>query len=966
MGIRKFRPLLGLLAALFFTAAAWGGELTIHIIDVGQGDCQLIVSPSGQTVLIDAGNNDKGYDVVYPYLDGLGITNLDYIVASHYHADHIGGLDEVVERLKGISNINYAVYDHGGAYDSDSFDDYVQAMGAKRTQIIPGEVIELGDGVTLRCIASGGKTVNGTFYSGTSNENNLGVVLVLDYGDFQMHLGGDLEKTMEKAAAPLAGDMDVYKVNHHGSNSSSVQEFLETIQPEVSTIPVGGGRRYHPTDEVIERLMNIGSYIYQTEAEPGQPQPPAGYGEVAGGSFTIRTGGCTYTISGSNLLEKVLETDGSHGGCNNAVVFSEVLYDSTVSGDTDGEWLELYNPADAAVDVGNWTIEDNHSVYRIPSGTFIGAHASLVIAADGATFTREYGCDPDLSGLTLALNNDGDYLILSDNNDNAVDQVAWESGGANISGWGSSSRPYAGAGNSIARAELSRDTGTYADWLDNQAPGPDINKPRIILNREILSFGASGGVTTGTQTFLVGNSGCGALEWEVSDNASWLTVTPTSGTGSAFIDVAAAGDNLFPGTYTGTVTVRASNASNSPRSVQVTLTVHGAGSTSGPFGEFASPAHGSRVENCVPVTGWVLDDIGVAGVQIFCDSRYIGDAVMVEGARHDVEDSHPGYPENYRAGWGYMLLTRFLPNGGNGTYTLCAKALDLEGNLSVLGTKTIEIDNANSITPFGAIDTPAPGGTASGGEFINWGWVLAPRPNMIPTDGSTINIFVDGKPLDHPEYGLYREDIAGYFPGYANSNGALGYLKLDTTGYSNGVHIIQWSAADSAGNAAGIDSRYFMVWNQEGQRGRRLGARAGRTGWERNPLPGIRPGPRREFFSEIPVDYFTPVVRKTGLPGSVKSRDIYPDDKGTVTIEARELERVEVHLGNSLESCLGYLDTGNRLRPLPTGSTLDVQKGVFYWTPGPGFLGEYHLIFISKSAPAPLKKRVKIRIMPRF
>ena len=108
-----------------------------------------------------------------------------------------------------------------------------------------------------------------------------------------------------------------------------------------------------------------------------------------------------------------------------------------------------------------------------------------------------------------------------------------------------------------------------------------------------------------------------------------------------------------------------------------------------------------------------------------------------------MEQAFPGYPKNYQAGWGYMLLTNFLPNSGNGTFILYAKATDLEGHEVTLGTKTIHCDNANAVKPFGAIDTPPQGGTANGSSFTNLGWVLTPQPNSIPTDGSTINVFVD-------------------------------------------------------------------------------------------------------------------------------------------------------------------------------------------------------------------------------
>ncbi|MDQ1353759.1 MAG: hypothetical protein QG657_4066, partial [Acidobacteriota bacterium] len=238
-----------------------------------------------------------------------------------------------------------------------------------------------------------------------------------------------------------------------------------------------------------------------------------------------------------------------------------------------------------------------------------------------------------------------------------------------------------------------------------------------------------------------------------------------------------------------------------------------------PFGSFDTPLDGSTTAGSIAVTGWALDDIGIDYVKIYREEGnglvYIGDATFIDGARPDVAAAFPGYPNNTRAGWGYMMLSYFLPNGGNGTFTFHAIATDTDGATVTLGTKTLSIDNANQAKPFGAIDTPIQGGAASGSNFVNWGWVLTPQPNHIPTDGSTIDVYVDGINLGRPTYNIYRSDIAGLFPGYTNSNGAVGYFYLDTTAYKNGVHSIYWVARDNNGNSDGIGSRYFTINNPD-------------------------------------------------------------------------------------------------------------------------------------------------------
>ncbi len=382
-----------------------------------------------------------------------------------------------------------------------------------------------------------------------------------------------------------------------------------------------------------------------------------------------------------------------------------------------------------------------------------------------------------------------------------------------------------------------------------------------------------------------------------------------------------------------------------------------------PFGSFDTPIHGSTVFSSIPVTGWALDDTGIYGVKIYRAQGnslvYIGDATMVEGARPDVAQLYPEYPNNTRAGWGYMMLTNFLPNSGNGTFVIHAIATDLVGKTTTLGTKTMHCDNANAVKPFGAIDTPTQGGAASGSSFINWGWALTPQPNYIPTDGSTIHVYVDGVNLGHPIYNIYRSDIATLFPGYANSGGAIGYFYLDTTVYTNGVHIIQWTAADSGGNADGIGSRYFAIQNSHGAR--RMAHGVGL------PRPGAIPN-----VSNIPIDDSLPVRVKKGFNRNVKPFEIYPDDNGIITVEIAEVERIEVRLfpeGTAVPGSMvtGYQVTGNQLTPLPIGSTLDAGRGIFCWMPGPGFIGEYQLVFIVKGPGGDMIRRnMIVTIIPKF
>jgi len=562
---------------------------------------------------------------------------------------------------------------------------------------------------------------------------------------------------------------------------------------------------------------------------------------------------------------------------------------------------------------------------------------------------------------------------------------------------------------------------------------------RITLSKTSLAFGAlTGGPATPGQSVVVGSSDGGALSWTASSNRTWLAAAPGSGSGNGAVTVSVNASGLSNGTYMGTLGISESGGSGSPANISVTLTVIGGGGQY-PFGSFDTPKDGLTVMSSIAVTGWVLDDIEVTGVKIYrkaIDGElappngliYIGDAVFAEGARPDVETAYPGYPLNSRGGWGYMLLTNFLPNGGNGTFTLLATATDKEGHQIEIGRKSIGCDNRNAVKPFGAIDTPTQGGAASGGAYINFGWALTPSPKSIPIDGSTITVWVDGLPLGHPTYNNYRADIAALFPGYANSNGAVGYYYLNTTGYENKVHTIAWSVADSVGAVDGIGSRYFQIVNAGS------GSATGGTdakvfgAAERNKTMISRTGDGKESMisgaasygedtesiltagtrklsaallsisgarsiaeiQNLHTDLTSPIHVRRGYDFDRPADLIYPNREGSLSVAISELERVAIYLdpaqawetreelearGHELREMKNspysssvpavnprysaYLLVGSELRPLPIGATFDAVRGVLYWQPGPGFLGEFSFIFLRNESVAPRRRTIK-------
>lgn len=282
-------------------SAMAAGTMTITVLDVGQGDATLIQSPSGRTLLFDGGKSGRGEDIIVPFMQAAGIDTLDYMVASHYHADHIGGLDEVYEAIP----VREAVYDRGWSYTTQTYAAYASAVASQRQTLTAGQVIDLGEGVTATCVILNGCGLLDAPYDESSLENEYDVGLLIQYGGFDYFQAGDLigntdggGEDIETCAAPLVGDVDVYHVNHHGSYTSSNAYFLQTLAAETSVISVGSNGYGHPHQSVLDRLQTYGVFVYQTEAGAGGTLPSSDL-RVVGGHVAIVTDGVgTYTVAG--------------------------------------------------------------------------------------------------------------------------------------------------------------------------------------------------------------------------------------------------------------------------------------------------------------------------------------------------------------------------------------------------------------------------------------------------------------------------------------------------------------------------------------------------------------------------------------------------------------------------------------------------------------------------------------------
>jgi hypothetical protein len=285
--------------------------------------------------------------------------------------------------------------------------------------------------------------------------------------------------------------------------------------------------------------------------------------------------------------------------------------------------------------------------------------------------------------------------------------------------------------------------------------------------------------------------------------ASGFTITAASSLPPGPYAIVAHAHSTVTGTFNNSFTVNVTLAGPTP-----------------PFGNVDTPTNNATVVGEMGVTGWALDDAGVTRVDIYRSpvsgegtaQVFLGQAVMIQGARPDIQAAFPGLLGNDRAGWGFMVLTNMLPNQGTGTFDIHAYATDNAGLVALLGSRRITAANNTSTLPFGTIDTPGQGATVSG-IIQNFGWALVPQPRIIPTNGSTIDVFIDGVFAGHPTYNQNRPDIATLFPGLQNTNGAGGSFVINTTLLSNGLHTISWVIRDDIGQATGVGSRFFRVQN---------------------------------------------------------------------------------------------------------------------------------------------------------
>jgi competence protein ComEC len=285
-----------------------GGALEVHVLDVGQGDSILIIAPEDKetkkrtVVLVDAGDTGRG-KIVLDAMKRYNVSQIDILIASHAHADHIGGADEVIKATSVLKVLDSSVPPPSRATDdtaaanqngsgrrargastsrsttaelptTKSYRDLLESIkqaGAQYIKAEPDQTFELSGNAVIKVLAPIQPFFNKDQLRSGGNEPNANSVVVrLDYGKFSMLLTGDAEAQTEERMISKDSNIaaKVLKVGHHGSKYATSESFIKAVRPEVAIISTGASNRYgHPSQDALNRLKAAGVKVYRTDLQ---------------------------------------------------------------------------------------------------------------------------------------------------------------------------------------------------------------------------------------------------------------------------------------------------------------------------------------------------------------------------------------------------------------------------------------------------------------------------------------------------------------------------------------------------------------------------------------------------------------------------------------------------------------------------------------------------------------------------
>lgn len=389
--------------------------LRIYHIDVEQADAALVVMPNGRTLLVDSGKNGMGQRI-RNVMQQAGVTQIDAFVNSHYHEDHFGGIDDLVEM--GVPVLES--YDRGDKQcclpqskkNQPTFKDYMRTVGEDAIALRPGDRIALDPLVTITTISSGGVVIGEAHPVPGAEENDLSVSLLLDFQGFKAFFGGDIEQPTEAkiAALHLVRDVDLYKADHHGSHSSSSQPFMTELNPSVVVISNGSDGLYkHPRQVTLTTYGTLPSTVFQTN-KCFQPAPCANVPDMfiadpqtvdQDGTIEIAVDGTTntYTVRfGTTVAGGFKVKSPMAPPVVTATIVIESLKPNPVGNDEQLEEVTIRNKGTTSVSLVGWTLQDRSG------GTWM--LVGPLAPNQSRTFLR--------NGQVMSLNNAGDEIVLLD------------------------------------------------------------------------------------------------------------------------------------------------------------------------------------------------------------------------------------------------------------------------------------------------------------------------------------------------------------------------------------------------------------------------------------------------------------------------------------------------------------------------------------------------------------------------
>lgn len=243
------------------SVSSGGSTMEVHFIDAGQADAIFIRLPDGQIMQIDAGKNNTG-DEITEYIKSQGIEKIDYLIGTHPHEDHIGGLDNVIKAFE-IGEIYMPRVSSSKTPTTKTYEDVLMAIKDKGKAITAphaGDIIVQGENYKAEVFSPKREDYD--------DLNEYSIVIKITYGDAKFLFMGDAEALNEREIVDAGYDVnaDVLKLGHHGSSTSSTEKFLKEVSPDYAVISCGKGNSYgHPHDEIVERCNNLNIKMLRTD-----------------------------------------------------------------------------------------------------------------------------------------------------------------------------------------------------------------------------------------------------------------------------------------------------------------------------------------------------------------------------------------------------------------------------------------------------------------------------------------------------------------------------------------------------------------------------------------------------------------------------------------------------------------------------------------------------------------------------